>query len=355
MRINEICKYAPKSTIKAGDAVENGDYIFFTSSTDESKRYNNYLFDGEGIIMGTGGNATLHYYNGKYAVSTDCIVLIPNENVKCKYLYYFLLANMDLLEAGFKGAGLKHTNKNYIGNIEIGNIPSIKKQAEIILLFDNVANLIQNRKQELQSLDDLVKARFVEIFGDPVINPKGWEKKALSEEASIKIGPFGSLLHKQDYITGGHALVNPSHIIDGKIMPDNSLTVSDEKYAELEAYHLIEGDVVMGRRGEMGRCAVVEQPGLLCGTGSLLIRTNGDLSADYIQKIISFPSFKQTIEEMAVGQTMPNLNVPIVSAFKIIKPPKSVQEQYYAFVAQIDKSKFVVQKVLVLSKLLFDN
>ncbi len=172
-------------------------------------------------------------------------------------------------------------------------------------------------------------------------------QKALSEEASIKIGPFGSLLHKQDYITGGHALVNPSHIIDGKIMPDNSLTVSDEKYAEMEVYHLIEGDVVMGRRGEMGRCAVVEQPGLLCGTGSLLIRSNGDLSADYIQKIISFPSFKQTIEEMAVGQTMPNLNVPIVSAFKIIKPPKSVQEQYYAFVAQIDKSKFVVQKAII--------
>ena len=235
------------------------------------------------------------------------------------------------------------------------DLPSIEKQIGIIRILDKTSSLIQNRTQEIQKLDELVKARFVELFGDPVSNPRKWEKKDLSEEAEIKIGPFGSLLHKEDYITGGHALVNPSHIVDGKIAPDEKLTISDEKYDELSAYHLKKGDVVMGRRGEMGRCAVVEQPGMLCGTGSLMIRTNGDLSADYIQKIISFPSFKRTIEDMAVGQTMPNLNVPIVSAFQIIKPPKSVQNQYYDFVAQVDKSKVAVQKSLDETQLLFDS
>jgi len=222
-------------------------------------------------------------------------------------------------------------------------------------ILNRVNSIIEARKREIETLDYLIKARFVELFGDPVSNPKGWEKKALSEEAEIKIGPFGSLLHKEDYITGGHALVNPSHIVGGKIMHDDKLTVSGEKYDELSAYHLMTGDVVMGRRGEMGRCAVVEQTGLLCGTGSLLIRTNGDLSADFIQKIISFPSFKRTIEDMAVGQTMPNLNVPIVSTFQIIKPPKSVQNQYYAFVAQVDKSKVAIQKSLKETLLLFDS
>ena len=218
------------------------------------------------------------------------------------------------------------------------------EQDKISIVLNKTASIIETRKQELYRLDE-----------DPVSNPKGWEKKALSDEAEIKIGPFGSLLHKEDYIAGGHALVNPSHIVDGKILPDDKLTVSDEKYDELSAYHLRIGDVVMGRRGEMGRCAVVEQVGLLCGTGSLLIRTNGDLSADYIQKIISFPSFKRIIEDMAVGQTMSNLNVPIVSSFQIIKPPKSVQDQYYAFVAQVDKSKAVIQKSLEEAQLLFDS
>ena len=207
--------------------------------------------------------------------------------------------------------------------------------------MEKVYAVIQARKAELQKLDELIKARFVELFGDPVTNPHGFEKVALSDLAEIKIGPFGSLLHKEDYIEGGHALVNPSHIVDGKVSVDEKLTVSDDKFAELSAYHLQVGDVVMGRRGEMGRCAVVLDDGLLCGTGSLLIRTKGEVTADYIQKIISFPSFKKTIEDMAVGQTMPNLNVPIVSGFQIIKPPMEVQRAYYKFVEQLDKSKAV--------------
>ena len=221
--------------------------------------------------------------------------------------------------------------------------------------MEKVYAVIQARKAELQKLDELIKARFVELFGDPVTNPHGFEKVALSDLAEIKIGPFGSLLHKEDYIEGGHALVNPSHIVDGKVSVDEKLTVSDDKFAELSAYHLQVGDVVMGRRGEMGRCAVVLDDGLLCGTGSLLIRTKGEVTADYIQKIISFPSFKKTIEDMAVGQTMPNLNVPIVSGFQIIKPPMEVQRAYYKFVEQLDKSKVVVQKALDEAQLLFDS
>ena len=215
------------------------------------------------------------------------------------------------------------------------------RKEEIAKIINHASGIIFARQQQLQKLDELVKARFVELFGDPISNPHGFDKVDLSELADIKIGPFGSLLHKGDYIEGGYALLNPSHIIDGKIAPDSELTVSREKYEELSAYHLKAGDVVMGRRGEMGRCAVVPCDGYLCGTGSLLIRTKGDVTADYIQKIISFPSFKKAIEDMAVGQTMPNLNVPIVSRFQIIKPPIEVQHSYYAFVEQTDKSKLL--------------
>ena len=273
-----------------------------------------------------------------------------------RFLYYYLSAKptYQKFKSMAVGGVVNNLNSEMVRKVMVP-IPDKGEQIAIANLLDKVAQIIGSRKIELLKLDELIKARFVELFGDPVSNPKGWEKKALSEEAQIKIGPFGSLLHKEDYITGGHALVNPSHIVGGRITPDDKLTISDEKYDELSAYHLKIGDVVMGRRGEMGRCAVVEQHGLLCGTGSLLIRTNGDLSADYIQKIISFPSFKRTIEDMAVGQTMPNLNVPIVSAFQIIKPPKTVQNQYYAFVAQVDKSKAAVQKSLNETQLLFDS
>jgi len=225
-------------------------------------------------------------------------------------------------------------------------LPSLTEQKRRIGLFRQTTLLLNSQKQTMLKFDELVKSRFVEMFGDPVSNPHGFERVALSQLAEIKIGPFGSLLHKEDYIEGGHPLLNPSHISEGRIVPDDKLTVSDSKYAEMEAYHLHIGDIVMGRRGEMGRCAVVPDEGYLCGTGSLLIRTKGEVTSDYLQKVISFPTFKKTIEDMAVGQTMPNLNVPIVSSFQIIKPPIDVQRRYYAFVAEVDKSKLAVKQSL---------
>lgn len=99
---------------------------------------------------------------------------------------------------------------------------------EIIDVLGRCKKVIEARKQELVELDSLTKARFVEMFGDPVSNPYGYDKVALSDLADIKIGPFGSLLHKEDYIDGGHPLLNPSHIVDGKVSPDDKLTISDE-------------------------------------------------------------------------------------------------------------------------------
>lgn len=225
-------------------------------------------------------------------------------------------------------------------------IPQMVEQKRIIDIMSRLDNIIQYRKDQLEKLDLFVKSRFIEMFGDPVSNPHKFTKVPLSELADIKIGPFGSLLHKEDYIENGNPVVNPSHIVNGNIVVDSRLTISNEKYEELAAYKLEIGDVVLGRRGEMGRCAVVQKEGFLCGTGSVIIRTKGEVTSDYIQQIISFPTFKRTIEDMAVGQTMPNLNVPIVSNFLITKPPVEIQKRYYDFVAQVDKSKLAIQQSL---------
>lgn len=284
------------------------------------------------------------------------IIRISDEQVYLPYIKLILTSPIVIEQFERKKQGVAQLNLSLkdINEISIP-LPSKDKQIELAELFDKVVGVISKRNKELSALDDLIKARFVEMFGDPVYNPYGYDKVALSDLADIKIGPFGSLLHKEDYIDGGHPLLNPSHIVDGKVSPDDKLTISDEKYEELSAYQLKTGDVVMGRRGEMGRCAVVPEDGFLCGTGSMLIRTKGEVTADYIQKIISFPSFKKTIEDMAVGQTMPNLNVPIVSGFQIIKPPMEVQDRYYAFAEQVNKSKVAVQKALDETQMLFDS
>ena len=313
-----------------------------------------YICEADTVIVGRKGsiNNPIFVEEPFWNVDTAFGLVAKREVLLPRYLYYFC-RNYDF-ERLNKAVTIPSLTKSDLLKIEI-TLPSLEIQEKIVNRLLKIEEVIQARQQQLQKLDELVKARFVELFGDPISNPHGFDKVDLSELADIKIGPFGSLLHKEDYIEGGYALLNPSHIIDGKIAPDSKLTVSREKYEELSAYRLKAGDVVMGRRGEMGRCAVVPCDGYLCGTGSLLIRTKGDVTADYIQKIISFPSFKKAIEDMAVSQTMPNLNVPIVSRFQIIKPPIEVQHSYYAFVEQTDKSKVAVQKALDEAQLLFDS
>ena len=353
VKLEDVCTKG-SSNLKQSDVVDKtGEYPIYGAAGyignvdfyHQDQSYVAVVKDGAGI-----GRTTLH--PAKSSVIGTMQYLLPKENVLPEYLCY--VVRYMHLEKYFSGATIPHIYFRDYKN-ETFNLDTLERQKEIVTSLGKIERIIDNRKAELDKLDDLIKARFVELFGDPVTNPHEFEKVALSDIAEIKIGPFGSLLHKEDYIQGGHALVNPSHIIDGKVYADDKLTVSDDKFAELSAYHLKIGDVVMGRRGEMGRCAVVLDDGLLCGTGSLLIRTKGEVTADYIQKTISFPSFKKTIEDMAVGQTMPNLNVPIVSSFQINKPPLEVQRAYYEFVEQVDKSKVVVQKALDEAQLLFDS
>lgn len=343
-KLGDICTHQ-SSNIKQSDLENNnGSYPIYGASGliknvdfyKQEKPYVAIVKDGAGV----GRVMQLPAYS---SVIGTMQYIIPNDDTDVKYLAY-AMEHMNLAKY-YSGATIPHIYfKDYKNEYIKGH--NIETQKKIAVTLDKVTHTIDTCNAILEKLDLLVKSRFIELFGDPVSNPHNWDKTPLGELAEIKIGPFGTLLHKEDYIQNAHALVNPSHIIDGKIAVDMKLTVSDDKYNELSAYHLNIDDVVMGRRGEMGRCAVVSKSGLLCGTGSMIIRSNGRLKADYIQKIISFPSFKTTIEDMAVGQTMPNLNVSIVSKFMIICPPIEVQEQYYSFVEQTDKSKLAVKQVL---------
>lgn len=353
VKLSDICSPKQWKTIPTSDLLNEGYPVYGANGI--IGYYNEYNHENPVVTVtcrgATCGSINITVPKAYVTGNAMCLDDLKND-IEIEYLYY-CLKHYDFKNV-ISGSAQPQITRQGMDKIYI-MLCSREEQRDIVNKLKKTEKVIKLRKQELQLLDDLVKARFVEMFGDPVFNPYGYDKVALSDLADIKIGPFGSLLHKEDYIVGGHPLLNPSHIVDGRISPDNKLTISDEKYKELSAYQLKTGDVVMGRRGEMGRCAVVSEEGFLCGTGSILIRTKGDVTADYIQKTISFPSFKKTIEDMAVGQTMPNLNVPIVSSFEIIKPPIEVQDRYYALVEQVDKSKVEIQKALNKTQMLFDS
>ena len=159
------------------------------------------------------------------------------------------------------------------------DLPSLAEQKKLAELLWAANAAREAYKKLLEATDELVKSRFVEMFGDPVTNDRNWPVKPIKEFATVKIGPFGSLLHAKDYVENGIPLVNPSHITNGQIVFDPNLTLTLEKYEQLSAYALQVGDVVLGRRGEIGRCAVVDNGEYLCGTGSMFIRIRAETDA----------------------------------------------------------------------------
>ena len=145
--------------------------------------------------------------------------------------------------------------------------------------------------------------------------PEGWSWFSLSAIAgNIQIGPFGSLLHKADYLVGGTPLVNPSHIRFQRIEPDRTLTVSAGKLHQLGKYVMHENDIVIGRRGEMGRCAVVTaaEAGWLCGTGSLFVHLLSSMNPHFYSWVLGSQRVKDFLAASSIGTTMQNLNEGIL-------------------------------------------
>ena len=158
--------------------------------------------------------------------------------------------------------------------------------------------------------------------------PIGWIAVELSNAVALKTGPFGSSLHQSDYVMNGVPLVNPMHIVNGQIRPTNDVTVTLETVERLSDFCLKEGDLVLARRGEMGRCAVVraQESGWLCGTGSLIVRPDTRLLDTYfLQGFLSSASSVKYLLEASVGSTMANLNQQHLLCMRLPLPP--VREQ----------------------------
>ena len=352
MRIKELIKYEEKSKIKAGDAVPNGKYPLFTSSEAEDKRYDQYTCDAEGIIMGTGGNATLHYYNGKFAVSTDCLVLKPNKNIKCKYLYYFFKANMNILQAGFKGAGLKHTNKNYIENIELNRLPDIKQQLKIICKLDKISSIIQKHKQVTSLLDILIKSQFIEQFGDINQNSKKWKKEKLSNLCEITRG--GSPRPINDFLGGDVPWIKISDASKNDNIYINSTKEHIIKEGISKSRFIKKGSLIFANCGvSLGFCRILNIDG--CIHDGWLAFSNIDKRINKVFLLYTINQLTDYFRSIAPGGTQPNLNTEIMGNYEQILPPIEKQEQFIAFSEHCDKFKIIVQKSLNKTQILFNS
>jgi type I restriction enzyme S subunit len=154
------------------------------------------------------------------------------------------------------------------------------------------------------------------------------EKKLGEVAATISTGPFGTMLHKSDYVPDGIPLVNPMNIVNSRIVPSKKMMVSHETKERLNTYVLKAGDIVIGRRGELGRCALVteQEAGWLCGTGSFVVRLTAMMDEEFFVTLFGSQQFKARLQASSVGTTMSSLNHGILNGLVLPVPP--IAEQY---------------------------
>jgi type I restriction enzyme S subunit len=184
-----------------------------------------------------------------------------------------------------------------------------------------------------------MKPSGIEWLGDV---PAGWRIVQLRMLAKmIQTGPFGSQLHSDDYVENGIPVINPSNIQYGKIEPDWSCSVTAEDANRLSQHKLIAGDIVFGRRGEMGRCALVSanEVGWICGTGSLNIRLLPEAFSRFISIYLGTEYVREWLKLESVGSTMDNLNTQILGAIKLPLPNLSEQAAIVEFL-ETELAKF---------------
>lgn len=348
------------TNVQKGKIVDNDPklYPFF-----ELKNLENYKIDEGDIMMSLTGNVGRVGIFPKellpaYINQRVCRIKSKTKKLLDNYLFHFLNSDIFENEAVRNSAGAAQLNlsTNWLAAYEMP-LPPLPTQQKIAAILDKADELRQYNKQLIEKYEALTQSLFLDMFGDPVKNEKGWEKSKLSDNSKIRIGPFGSLLHVEDYIENGIPLVNPTHIKNGKIEINNKLTISKDKIKELETYRLKTNDLILGRRGEMGRCAIVtiNEDGFLCGTGSIFIRPKNNLNINYLYKVISSNSFRQVLENSAKGVTMKNLNSKVVGDLDIPLPTIEIQNNFIKSIENIENQKQQAQEALSKSEDLFQS
>ncbi|WP_313199631.1 restriction endonuclease subunit S [Rhizobium sp.] len=257
--------------------------------------------------------------------------ILPSAAATPEFVYLWSRTIKDWLEQNSSATTVSIINKGRFSAAPVP-LPPLAEQKRIVAKLDTLNAKSARARTELARIETLVsrykQAVLSKAFSGDGLGVKVQDKLPLSEVIALRTGPFGSALHKSDYIVGGVPLVNPMHIVRGKIEVDLKTSVATAKAEQLQEFRLKAGDVVLARRGEMGRAAVVgeAEDGYLCGTGSMIVRPSPMLSPIYLQRYLSSPPVVMALESAAVGTTMVNLNQSILLSQTI--PLPSIEEQH---------------------------
>lgn len=379
MRIKDICSGVTDGSHNPPQGLENSDYLMLSSKnvfddkiTFDSPRYLSQIdFEQESkrtriksgdvllTIVGTVGRAAVVGENmPQFTLQRSVAVLHPNVEIcDSRYLMYALQANRNHIESRAKGVAQKGIYLKEVADIEL-QIPLLSEQTHRVKVLDKIAFVIKFHQKQLQKLDELVKARFVEMFGELHYNRHGFKIVSVEEVCTmVKDGTHQTPQYTTDDIHGFKFLSSKdvmSQKVDWKNIKYISSELHEKLYSTLKPQR---DDILMSKNGvNYGVAAVNDSDEVFDIYVSLaLLRPKSIINPIYFRCVLNNPDTKEQFDSSIKGIGVPNLHLGEIKKTKILLPPIKLQNQFAAFVHQVDKSKVAVQKSLDEAQLLFDS
>ncbi|MFW2441269.1 restriction endonuclease subunit S [Aliarcobacter butzleri] len=323
----------------------------YYGATQQVGYIDDFLFDEELVLLGEDGvmfydkdKQKAYLINGKSWVNNHAHVLRAKKNITInKYLVNFL--NTFHYKGFVSGATRLKLNQSRMAKIPIP-IPPLEQQKKIVKVLDLTSNLIEKQKELLEKYDLFLKSKFIEMFGDPITNPMGWEAEKLENlieknKHSLKTGPFGSSLKKEFYVENGYKIYGQEQVIKNDFTYGNYY-IDNDKYETLKNYSIKSDDILISLVGTFGKIAIVPkvfEEGII-NPRLMKISLNKVLYNPVFFKYLFYAeSFKAQLLSFSHGGTMGILNLSILKELKYIKPPIKLQNKFASIVEKIETIK----------------
>ena len=359
-RIGDLTKIRT-GKLDANASSEDGQYPFFTCSK-EPLKISTYSYDCECVLVAGNGDLNVKYYNGKFDAYQRTYIIEDNGKRKLyiPYLYYFMDRYVEELRKQSIGGVIKYIKLGNLTNALI-ELPDVETQKSIVKVLSKSKDILSFRQQQLQKLDELVKSRFIELFGNPISNPMKWDIYQL-EECLDRIDNGKSFICSDKPRTGDNpAILKLSAATYGDYRPNENKALLDESLF-VESAEVHAGDLLFTRKNTpelVGMAAYVQNtpPKLMMPDLIFRLVPNEKVNAVFLWQLINCKEFRPVIQAISGGsaKSMSNISKERLGKIKVICPPRELQDSLIPFVEQVDKSKIVVQQALDKAQELFDS
>lgn len=289
----------------------------------------------------------LNYAKEKSCIGRGLAAITIKNVVERNYIFHLLRARNKYLNSKGTGSTFKAIGKNVLEEVLVPQI-SREEQQKCVNVIDLIESIIIERKSQIDKLDELVRARFVELFGDPIKNNKGWdmpfiEDVVANEKNALKAGPFGSALKKEYYVESGYKIYGQEQVISGD-HTFGDYYIDEERYKTLKNCAVQAGDVLISLVGTYGKLLIMPEifePGIINPRLMKITFDKDKVNPYYFKFFFQSESLKRSLSENTHGGTMDILNLGIVRKIAMPLPPVKLQNEFADFIEQVNKSKLL--------------